>query len=250
MVIRVVIDIREHDLWNALEAWHTEYEGWYVEKKPLDVGDICFYGEDEIPLVAIERKTAEDFGASQKDGRYREQRARLYSLRGKKTAIAYIVEFPPWSPNLSRAWCRGAFTEVHLQQAIARLQLRHTIPVFQSAHIKESVQWIRRIAKALVADPTCYACGMATTCTEAATVYTESIHVKKALNNSPERVFLSMLLAIPGLGKTSVDALAEKTHSSFTELWNYTEEDLANIVVGKRKLGKKLAGAIYSALHT
>lgn len=252
MVIRVVIDIREEDLWKALEAWHTEYEGWYVEKAPLDVGDICFYEDKEdnkTPLVAIERKTAEDFGASLKDGRYREQRARLYALRGMKTAIAYLLEIPPWSPNLTRTWCRGTFTEVQLQHAMARLQLRHTIPLFQTTTLKESVQWIRRIAKALVADPTCFACGMATTCAEAATVYTDAIHVKKASNQSPERIFLSMILSIPGLGKNAADALAKHTDSSFLKLQTYTEKELSDIQAGKRKLGKKIANAVFTAIH-
>ena len=175
MSICIKIDIREDDLWKELETWTIEHpspEGWYVERAPLDVGDISFHTTEDLsgaPLVAVERKKAEDLGASQKDGRYREQRARLYALRGQKTAIAYLVEVPPWSPNLSRSWCRGEFTEVHLQHAIVRLQLRHTIPVFVSATIKESVQWIRRIAKSLKADPTCYQCGMATTLTAIAT---------------------------------------------------------------------------------
>lgn len=248
MPIRVVIDIREEELWKALSECHTD--GWTVEKAPLDVGDICFYGTEEVPLVAIERKTAEDFGASHKDGRYREQRSRLYALRGKKTAIAYLLEVPPWSSTMTRTWCRGTFTEIQLQQAIARLQLRHTIPVFQATNVRESVLWIRRIANALVADPTCYACGMATTCAEAATVYTDAIHVKKALNCSPERIFLSMILAIPGLGKTTADAIASKTKSSLQALLTMTEEEISDIRAGKRKLGNKLANAVFTAIHS
>ena len=156
MAIRVVIDIREDDLWRELEPYYdgANGDGWWAEKLVLDVGDIAFYKEGvEQPILLLERKTAEDLGASQKDGRYREQRARLYAMRGSGTAIGYIIENPPWSPTLSRSWCRGAFTEVNLQQAIARLQLRHTIPVFQSAKISETVMWIRRFAKSLISDP-------------------------------------------------------------------------------------------------
>lgn len=256
MPIKVVIDMREDDLLREMEAYATPDSpaGWWITRAPLDVGDIAFYPAGDLsgagaPLVVLERKTAEDLGASQKDGRYREQRARLYALRGAGTAIGYVVEAPPWSPSLSRSWCRGAFTEVHLQSAIARLQLRHTIPVFQAATIKETAQWIRRIATALVTDPTTYNCGMATTAKEAAAAYTEAIHVKKAENNSPQRIFLSFLLAIPGLGKSSAEAVANACGHSFLTLQTKSIDELSEIQGGKRKMGRAIATAIYDALH-
>lgn len=259
MSIRVVIDNREADLWALLEPYYEPdaAEGWCATRAVLDVGDIAFYDATigdisgaTQPLVVLERKTAEDLGASQKDGRYREQRARLLSLRGSKTAIAYILEAPHWSPTLSKTWCRGTFNEVNLQQTIVRLQLRHTIPIFQSANLKETVTWIRRIAKALHADPTVFQTGRATTVCEAAAVYTEAIHVKKAENKSPERIFLSFLLSIPGLGKTAAAALATNVENSLLKLQTLSEKELSEIKVGKKKLGKALASAIYAAIHT
>jgi ERCC4-type nuclease len=256
MSIRVVIDIREDDLWAQLEPYYSpdEKEGWWVEKATLDVGDIAFYDASDVsgahPLAVLERKTAEDLGASQKDGRYREQRARLLALRGAKTAIGYLVEAPHWSPTLSNSWCRGSFNEVNLQQAIVRLQLRYTIPVFQSTGLKETVTWIRRIGKALSADKVVFKEGLAASACEAAAVYTEAIHVKKAENSSPERIFLSFLLSIPGMGKAAATAVAETVKHSFTALQALSEADIANIKAGKRKLGKALATAIYTAVHS
>jgi ERCC4-type nuclease len=256
MSIRVVIDMREDDLWTQLEPYRTpdEKEGWYVEKAPLPVGDIAFYAVTDLsgttPLVVLERKTAEDLGASQKDGRYREQRARLLALRGAKTAIGYLVEAPHWSPTLSTTWCRGSFNEVNLQQAIVRLQLRYTIPVFQTTGLKETVTWIRRVAKALAADKTVFQEGMAATACEAAAAYTEAIHVKKADNYSPERIFLSFLLSLPGVGKAAAAAVGEAVKHSFTGLQLLTEEEIANVKAGKRKLGKAIANAIHTAVHS
>lgn len=260
MSVRVVIDMREDDLWTTLEPNRATLlaEGWSIEKAPLDVGDIAFYTTTDVsrvtpqshPLVILERKTAEDLGASQKDGRYREQRARLYALRGAGTAIAYILESPPWTPNLTNKWCMGKFSEINLQQAVLRLQLRHTIPVIQSASLAGTIQWIRRIAKGLVQDTTVYTSAMATTATEVAAAYREAINVKKASNNSPERIFISMLSSIPGLGKASVDAIAAHTKSSFTALISLTETQISDIVAGKRKIGKKAGAAVYAALHT
>ena len=255
MPVHVCIDMRETDLWAQLEPYRTPNpDNWTVSLTPLHVGDIAFYASEDLsgaqPLVVLERKTAEDLGASQNDGRYREQRQRLYALRGAGTAIGYLLEFPAWTPTLSRSWCRGNFNEVHLQQKIVRLQLRYTIPIFQSASIKESVQWIRRIAKTLVADPETFKGGMAQTTVQAAAAYTEAIHVKKADNNTPERILHCMLMSIPGLGKSSVDALMTAVNNSFTTLLTKTEQELAEIKGAKKKLGASLAHTIYAALHS
>lgn len=248
--VRVRVDIREDDLIRELEPY-KEGEDWGVETATMDIADIGFFvGNAETPTVILERKTAEDFGASQKDGRFREQRARLLASRGSGIAIGYIVEAPAWSPTLSRTWCRGALNEVQLQTQIARLQLRYTIPVFHAASIKETVQWIRRIAKALVADPTVYSSGMAATAAEAAAVYTEAIHVKKADNNTPERIFHAMLMAIPGLGKAAVEAIATATGHRFSALLALTELEISEISAGKRKIGKAIGAAVYAALHS
>ena len=257
MSICIKIDIREDDIWKELESWgitNPSKDGWYVERVALDVGDIAFFDSNDIsgnPLVTLERKTVEDLASSQKDGRYREQRARLYALRGKNTSIGYIIEAPTWSPSLNRAWgYNRSFTELDLQHHIIRLQLRHTIPVLQSSGIRETIQWIRRIGQALHKDKTVYSNGMAKTCSEAAEVYKDTIHVKKADNNSPERIFLSIVLSIPGLGKASAEAIATYTNSSFTKLLSMTEEQIQGIVSGKKKIGSKVASSVFKALHT
>jgi ERCC4-type nuclease len=250
-MLTVVIDIRERELWELLEPWYAENsEGWIAVKKPLDVGDISFSIDDQPPLVVLERKSAEDFGASLADGRYREQRARLLSLRGQGASIGYIVEVPPWSPTLTRTWCRGSFNEIQLQQSIIRLQFRYTIPVFQAASPKETVHWIRRIAKQLVADANVFRGGLSEDRIQVAAAYKDAIHTKKASNNTQEIVFQSMLQTVPGLGKAAVDAIAAATASSFQTLLFMSVDDLAAIDTGKRKLGLKLATALHNVLHT
>jgi hypothetical protein len=112
------------------------------------------------------------------------------------------------------------------------------------------VQWIRRIAKALVADPTVFQGSLAQTASAAATAYTEAIHVKKADNATPERILRTMLLSIPGLGKTFVEAVLELGENSLTKIQAFTEEQLSELKAGKRKMGKSLATVIYAALHS
>jgi ERCC4-type nuclease len=286
LAIRVVVDMRETALYAELSRYHAEVgeepagggvaaEGWCVESAALHVGDVAFYvaspalptidlsgasaaaagGGAPTPLVVLERKTADDLAASQRDGRYREQRARLFALRGAGTAIGYVLEFPSWSPGLTRTWGAGGatgapFTEKHLQTAMVRLHLRYTIPTFQSSSVKETAVWIQRIAQSLVADSTAFSGGVANSVVEAAAAYTEAIHVKKADNCSPDRIFWCFLMSIPGMGKAAATALSTRTGNSLIALQALTLDQLLEVQVGKRRLGKALATAIYEAVHS
>jgi ERCC4-type nuclease len=253
-MIRVVIDTRETDLW-ALCAPYTDIsgnEGWIAERRNLDIGDISFYLNDisGAPLVTLERKRVDDLGSSQKDGRYREQRARLLASRGAGTSVGYIVEAPYWTPNLTNSWCRGAFTEIHLQQTLLRLQFRYTIPVIQVSKVDETMTFIRRIARMLAADPTVFRGGLAETATAAAAVYTEAVHVKKADNKTPERIFIAMISTIPGVGGNAVTALGTATQYSMKRMLAMSASEIAAIPTGKRTIGPSVAGVIWSALHS
>ena len=253
-MIRVVIDTRETDLW-ALCAPYTDIsgnEGWIAERRNLDIGDISFYLNDisGAPLVTLERKRVDDLGSSQKDGRYREQRARLLASRGAGTSVGYIVEAPYWTPNLTNSWCRGAFTEIHLQQTLLRLQFRYTIPVIQVSKVDETMTFIRRIARMLAADPTVFRGGLAETASAAAAVYTEAVHVKKADNKTPERIFVAMISTIPGVGGNAVTALGTATQYSMKRMLAMSASEIAAIPTGKRTIGPSVAGVIWSALHS
>jgi ERCC4-type nuclease len=245
----IVVDIRETDLFTELQPYATE--NLKIITHPLDIGDIHFTEDlsGSLPYLVLERKTAADMGASQKDGRYREQRARLQALREGGTKIGYLVEAPAWSPTLSRTWCQGTFNEVHLQTAITRLQLRYNIPVFHATTMKETIQWIRRFVASIQADPTVFKTGLATTAEEASKVYSESIHVKKAANNSPERIFTSLLLVLPGVGPAAAAAIGVAVEHKVSNLLQKTEDELAAINTGKKKVGKTTAAIIYKTFH-
>lgn len=269
LTVRVTIDIRETDLWEALEPWWateseptaaTASDGWEAVKATLEVGDIAFSvlstgegGTAAEEKILLERKTAEDLGASQRDGRYREQRARLLARKGAGTHVGYLLEAPSWSPTLSRTWCRGAFSEVHLQTAIVRLQLRYGLAVFQAASLKESVQWIRRIAGALRADPAVFETGIATSSQQVAAAYTEAIHVKKSANLNGDRILHGLLRTLPGVGPAAAEAITQACHGNFSEFYELTEAALADIRLGgpegKRKVGAALAKKIWPLFH-
>lgn len=265
----VYIDNREDDLWAALEPWwsNDNQDNWWVEKKMLEVGDIAFglkkvddEGNDVIEeILILERKTAEDLGASQRDGRYREQRARLLAKKGSGITIGYVLEAPmPWSPTLTRTWCRGAFKEIHLQQAVLRLQMHYGIPVLQASSLKETVMWIRRIATGILEDPAAYKNGLVSDPDAAAAAYTQAIHVKKAANMAEGGRLLSTLLrTIPGVGATAAEAIVRHVgDAGFPGFFALSQADLATIPMGdgskaaKRKVGAALAGKLWAAFHT
>ncbi len=248
--LQVLIDTREEELWEALAGWREPFEGWQVQRVALDIGDIVVRrGEED--LVILERKTVEDLAASQKDGRYREQRARLLARKGAGVAVGYVLEAPAWSPTLSRTWCGGAFKETHLQNAVVRLQMRYGLAVYLAASVRETVMWIRRIAGALVADPAVFNTGLAETATGVAAAYTEALHVRKATNMSADRVLATLLRTIQGVGPAAADAIvAHVGTKGFPGFYDMTEEELAALKVGKRKIGSAVAHTLWTTFHS
>ncbi len=252
--VRVVIDAREDRLWEILEP----REGYQLEKAPLDVGDIAFYTRDPVTgeereAVILERKTAEDLGASQRDGRYREQRARLLAKKGAGAVVGYVLEVSlPWSKDLGRTWCRGSFKETHLLNTITRLQLRYGLPVFHAANLADTAALVGQIAAALVADPAVYREGLAGTTADAAAHYTEALHVKKASNMSSDRILCTLLRTIPGVGPAAADAIVQFVGSNgFPGFFALSETELAAIpqAGGKRKVGLATAKKLWATFH-
>ena len=246
VLVRVVVDMREEALWRTI----VQQEGVVYEKTPLDVGDVTFFvGDKEV--ITLERKSAEDLGASQRDGRYREQRARLLAKKGAGVAAGYLLEVGQPSP-VPRSWCHGAFKEEHLRNTVLRLQMRYGLAVFQSTNVADTAVWIQRIAAALLADPAAFEGGIAADTAGAAAAYTESIHVKKATNMSADRVFATLLRTIPGVGPTAADAIVKHVGSTgFPGFYALTEAELAAIPQGKgnRKVGPAAAKKLWDAFH-
>jgi ERCC4-type nuclease len=66
------IDYREKGLFDAL----SKDSGLNIASQNLEVGDVMFSLEGGEPLLVLERKSLSDLASSNRDGRYREQRAR------------------------------------------------------------------------------------------------------------------------------------------------------------------------------
>jgi ERCC4-type nuclease len=90
--MKIILDIREHDLYDKLSALAPDAE---IEKQMLPLGDIILSRGDK-KIVIIERKSISDLLASIKDGRYREQSYRLVNSAPKEVGsqhnIIYLIE--------------------------------------------------------------------------------------------------------------------------------------------------------------
>jgi len=100
----------------------------YVTFKNLELGDYVYKYNGEIVLI-IERKTVEDYAASIKDGRYREQKQRLLA-NYDKNKILYLVEGDLTKNNKSFKF--NKVNNYTIYSSMINCFLRDTINVFHT----------------------------------------------------------------------------------------------------------------------
>ena len=123
--IKLHIDSREAKLIDHFAKFN------FVSIKTLDLGDLIFFKDDQ-PLLIIERKTVNDLASSIIDGRYREQKARLFK---SNCNFIYLIE-----GNISYHKSKST-----LYGAITNLLFRDDIKVIKSISIKESIDYIEKL---------------------------------------------------------------------------------------------------------
>lgn len=253
--VTLKIDIREHALMAELEKFGIPYE-----KETLDVGDFrILIGGEEVPgesehppmeqkiILIGERKTLADFAASNTDGRYREQRARLLAAKSSVgCALVYVLE-GLWSGNDERLVTgRGHVTEGLLRRLTTRLQIRYGMPVIAAASVAETAHWLRVLVEQIRDDPTVFLPEEGETSAAVMAGITGVLSTVKKENRTSGSVASAMLSAVPGLGSKRCSALLGV--KSLRELGGMTKEEIAELTVGGRRLGVKVAEAIVSAL--
>ena len=92
--MRLIIDNREHDLYEKCEIIITNDPGYAtIETQVLPIGDILIKTDEGKDVMIVERKTLADLLASIKDGRYEEQSHRLKHASGFPSHnVVYIIE--------------------------------------------------------------------------------------------------------------------------------------------------------------
>jgi ERCC4-type nuclease len=239
--VELLIDIRERGLGALLTTLGVPFR-----TAALDVGDLLFQKADGTPLLVAERKSHADFAASNNDGRYREQRARLMAVRGSGVAVLYILE-GEWSDTEWRQY--GRTTEAALKRLTTRLILRYGMPVLAAASLADTARWCRTLLSQLTDDPTVFQPegDMATATMAAMTAMTAVLSTAKKGNKTAAGTAAAMLTAIPGLGAKKVAELAAA--HSIAALAGMTAAEIGALVVGGKRLGAALGMTIYEALH-
>jgi len=245
--IHIQVDSRERDLYDLLKT-QTDYP---VSSMSLEIGDIMIINSEK-PLLIIERKTLSDLAASNRDGRYREQRARLLSMKGQGVAISYLIEYGNgWNSDLNRVFNAGV-TETLLFTLITRLQLHYGIPVLTAKDTAGTKTQILHFCKMLKEKPELFMpnSGIVADATAAAAVYTEALSAQKSANRCLKRVGASMLSAIPGIGGKLSEGILDLCEGTLETVMKKSKEELALLKVGKRAVGKVAAEKIWLALHS
>lgn len=244
--ILIQVDSREKDLYEIIKG-QTEFP---VTSMSLEIGDIMIINSEK-PLLILERKSLADLAASNRDGRYREQRARLLSMRGQGIAIAYLLEAGNgWNQDLNRVW-QGNVAETLLFTLIARLQLHYGIPVITSKDVPGSKTLILHLCRMLKEKPDLFTpnSGILADATLAAGAYTEALSAQKSANRGLKRVAAGMLCAIPGIGGKLSEGILDACDGTMEGVLKKSQEELASLKVGKRAVGKVAAEKIWEALH-
>jgi ERCC4-type nuclease len=240
-MVALIIDVRERALVAALTALGVSYT-----TASLDVGDFLIQDAEGAPLLVAERKSLADFAASNQDGRYREQRARLMAVKGGGAAVVYVLE-GRWSGHDDRPVGGTRVTEGQLRRLTTRLVLRYGMPVVSSESVADTAVWCRTMLAQLTDNASVFHPEEGAAATAAAMTHmTAALSTTKKANRTPASVATTMLSAIPGLGSVRVTALlAEK---SVAELSGMTAVAIGDLVVGGKRLGVALGELIASAL--
>jgi ERCC4-type nuclease len=237
--LSLILDVRETRLAEALTGLKVPYT-----TANLDVGDFLIQNAEGEPLLVAERKSHADFAASNTDGRYREQRARLMAVRGSGVAVLYILE-GIWSETEGRRY--GSLTEANLKRLTTRLILRYGMPVLAGDSLMDTARWCRTLLAQLTDDPTVFQPESAAAAADAMSGFTAAISTVKKGNKTAGGTAAAMLSAIPGLGGKRVAGLLEL--KSIAELVSLSAAELAELSVGGKRVGPALGKTIAEALQ-
>lgn len=243
----LIIDSREQQLKTELYKINSTF---FTEQLP--VGDIiyarqysCECGEDIHPkrniLFICERKTMSDLYSSILSGRYAEQRERLKSSGVK---IAYILE-----GNLNVSLFnpgKNSSPKMTILGALENMILYHNIYILPTTSVEHTANSINNIRKKLETKEM-------VTGVDAASIVSLTPRKDKIMNN----IYENQLLLIPGVSikvaktiletyptiRSLIDAYDSKIIQKEKELL------LAELHVGKKKLGKVLSIRIYEVYN-
>lgn len=231
--ITLEIDYREKSIIKLIEDTNNFPFKYTVCN--LTIGDIVIKENDDI-LYIIERKTILDLAASITDGRFREQKQRLFeSVNGCYDKIIYLIE----GVKTVKKYC--SISKTTINSSIINLIFKHKYKVIHTTDEKDTIDNILNICAKLQKNEF------------DKPVKTNIKIIKKGENTNP---FINILCTIPGVSNMCATKIKE-TYTSLSHLFdaykelsdiNQKYDLLADLQVNKRKIGKVLSKKIYCYL--
>ena len=230
----------------TVDHFHGKAYPW-VYFGNLDLGDYVFKMNGSVVCI-IERKTVEDLANSIRDGRYREQKARLFSQYDPRQ-IMYLVEGDVTVPNGSIQY--NKVTRSTIYSSLLNLLLRDGLHLFMTQSTQDTILFLEEFAQKLQKQGTRFlASSQNSRSTETCLFQSMKASAKKKM--TPELVYRVQLSAIPGVSLKTATTIMESyptLQSLMEKLSPLPPEERRTVIcnlrstsTGKpRRLGKKVA---------
>ena len=270
-MIEFIIDNRE----NLLKLWfenqlkkQTLDDGKFIKPtyQKLLIGDIQI-NHPNITII-LERKTMKDLAASIKDGRYKEQKARMLANKQPNMILIYIIEGYMERRDMKDDKVNGIPMKT-LISSMLNSMIRDNIYVYKTFTHQETCRTLQILCNKLLNNPETFIPEKILELPKQAVQakiedfnYSEVIKLKKKDNLTPEVCFITQLSQIPRISNNSAKQIVEKykTMINFCREWEKYKEtsDKPELylkdfeITGKngkqRKLGKKASTKLYNYL--
>ena len=254
-MLELIYDSRETKIKELLE----ETPLFKIKCEYLDLGDFIFKKDNKTILI-IERKTMSDLYSSIRDGRYKEQKIRLFN-NFERNQIVYIIEGElNYTQN---KYCKN--NKKILSGAILNMVFRDNLKVLKTKSIEDTKDTLYHLGKKINDHPEFFYVKEDKNNLEDKnlgdnikedTNYLDSIKISKKENMTPQLCNIIQLSQIPGVSKKMAKTILSYYKSICALIIAYQtipEENerkkmLKDIVYLKRKIGPVLSERIYTYL--
>lgn len=201
----------------------------------LGTGDVDVGGR-----VVLERKRVDDLAASIRDGRWRDQLARLRELAestGARVGVVVEGDLPPDDVKINSVSGRS------MRSALMGAFVRDGVPHFFTADVEGTADMVRGLAERVDRDEAPSRQGGASACSGV------RLPKRSAALDDSRVVAVAQLCVVPGVSRAVADrVLGEcRTIGEWLAEWTGREEELANLKVPNKRLGPAVAQRILRA---
>lgn len=240
--VEIVVDVRERALSDALAG--AVAAGMVVSHASLELGDVEIRGGGRVLL--LERKTLADFAASIKDGRYREQKARLLASGRAADTVFVLESFSRFAFDAGARGASGGLSPKVLSSAVVSTVVRDGFRAVWTRDVLDTAAFVVAAAAKLAQTAPLGAKGYAVVACDV------SVRSKKRDNVTPDQCFLQQLCQLPGVSAKTACHLRDAFRSMaelYAELSPMTGAQrvarLAEVPLIGAKSGERIASYLF-----